>query len=258
MSTDKKIMLVTGANSGIGYETSFALANASPSHHVIMTARSASKGQAALSALQDRKPAGSLSFLELDLTSDESISAAVSSLTSEHGRLDVLVNNAGVADDYPLKTTERQPVERDSALHIYNTNALGPLLLTQALEPLLRKSGDARVINVSTTLGSVALRADHTDPNAPVQYEGYRMSKAALNMATMSTRYYLRDFAKVWAFCPGLVVTNLSGEGDHETRKEFGASLPSAPAAVILDIVNGKKDDQTDQFINISGGTYPW
>ncbi|EXA29124.1 hypothetical protein FOVG_19332 [Fusarium oxysporum f. sp. pisi HDV247] len=75
MAPNKRIILITGANSGIGYDTSYALANDSPDNHIIMGARSSVKGLAALNEIQARKPAGTLSFLELDITSDESIKA---------------------------------------------------------------------------------------------------------------------------------------------------------------------------------------
>jgi hypothetical protein len=153
-----------GANSGIGFDTSYALANASPDNHVIMGARSSAKGLAALAEIQDRKPAGTLSFLELDITSDESIKAAAKKLSSAFGALDVLVNNAGISG--------KEEVSRENFQTVFNTNVFGTMLLTQALEPLLQKSLAPQIINVSSVLGSITVRNDHS--SAYTQVSGPR------------------------------------------------------------------------------------
>ncbi|KAF4994721.1 hypothetical protein FDECE_13028 [Fusarium decemcellulare] len=275
MTTTETIILVTGkafyltcyelasdnppgANSGIGYETVFCLADAVVSNHVIMASRSVSRGTAALAKLKARKPAGTLSLIELDLTSDVSITAAARLLTGKFGKLDVLVNNAGICESYSLSETGRSTLDRETLRQVFETNTFGTMLLTQALEPLLRNSSDARIINVSSGLGSVALRANQADSSAEYLYDAYRMSKAALNMMSLSYSWHYRDWAKVWAYCPGFVVTNLTGEGDRELRMSAGAESGELAARGILDLVVGKRDQETGCFVRSDGKAWPW
>lgn len=250
-----------GTTSGIGYATASVLASASPSNHVIMTARSSAKGQAALEELRALKPAGALSFVELDVASDESIAAAASSVERQFGRLDVLINNAGIVEDVGLAESARHAYSRDDLRRVFDTNTLGPYLLTQALEPLLRRSAAPRVVNVSTGLSSVSMRHDHGNPAmSPVMYDAYRMSKSALNMMSACYRWYLRDAegARVHAYCPGYVVSNLSGPGDVELRKATGAGTPESSAYGILDILAGKRDGEEAVMVTKDGRSYQW
>ncbi|KND93727.1 (+)-neomenthol dehydrogenase [Tolypocladium ophioglossoides CBS 100239] len=248
----RRIILVTGANSGIGYDTSYAAAAASPSNHVIMGCRSLAKGAKALEELQARKPAGTLSLLELDVTNDSTIKAAVDKISADFGVLDALVNNAGI---YIRDAQDR----RSEILDTLNTNTVGPLVLTEALLPLLRKSKDPRIINVSSALGSITDRFDASLSYHGLPAEAYRMSKAALNMATacMHTAYAPWG-ARVWAFCPGYVVTNLSGEADRQLRRERGADSAETSAAAILEILDGKRDGEAGSFVRRNGQRFLW
>ena len=111
-----------GGNAGIGFDTAAKLAAASPNHHVIIGARTPSKGEKAVSDIQARNPSGTVSFIQLDVTSDDSIDAAVKHIETEFGRLDILVNNAGIAVlDKPLRQASRETFE---------TNVIGPQVLT--------------------------------------------------------------------------------------------------------------------------------
>ncbi|PWI69591.1 short chain dehydrogenase [Purpureocillium lilacinum] len=248
----KRIILVTGANSGIGFDTSHALAAASADHHVIMGCRSVDKGEVALRQLQARVSdghAGTLSLLQLDITSDESIAAAAASIEATHGRLDWLVNNAGI-------TVRNAPSRRAELLDTYNTNTAGPLILTEALLPLLRRSSDPRVVNVSSNLGSVAARFDETSSYYRQPWEAYRMSKAALNMATGcllaahgGSGSGSEGGVRFWAYCPGYVVTNLTGEEDRQGRIDRGADSSETSAQGILEILQGERDAEMRLFI---------
>ncbi|PNH45656.1 hypothetical protein VD0004_g2287 [Verticillium dahliae] len=247
-------MLITGANSGVGYDTSYILANASADNHVIMAARSETKGRKALLEIEARKPAGTLSFLELEIASVDSTKAATVQLAVRFDAIDVLVNNAGIY-------SHDAPVSREHLQEVFNTNVFGVLLLTWALEPLLKTSVDPRIINVSSSLGSIALWMDKSIREYHVTGEVYRMSKAALNMLTASMAYQYRTWehpAKLWAFEPGYVVTNLAGEGDRQNKIINGGESAETSAQGILEMVRGDRDGETDRFVAKQAKVHPW
>jgi NAD(P)-dependent dehydrogenase (short-subunit alcohol dehydrogenase family) len=243
-----------GANSGIGYDTAYALAKDYANHHVIIASRSPERGHKALAEIQSSGPAGTLSFLELDVTVDASIEAAVKQLTSDFGVIDVLVNNAGIS---PMGTPTRQAL-----METFNTNVFGPTLLSQAVEPLLNKSKDPRIINVTSELGSLKFRTDYSLFISQVEgADGYRMSKTALNMLTLTQAFNYRNWEKppkVWSYCPGYVVTNLTGEADKTNRVASGAESSETSAQGILEIVRGDRDEDAGSFISKRGKVYPW
>ncbi|POR39591.1 (+)-neomenthol dehydrogenase [Tolypocladium paradoxum] len=248
----KRIILITGANSGIGYDASYSVAAASPSNHVIMGCRSLAKGAKALEELQERKPAGTLSVLELDVTNDDTIKAAAEKISADFGVLDALVNNAGVV-------VRGSRDRRAELLDTLNTNTVGPFVLTEALLPLLRKSKDPRIINVSSAIGSISIRLDPSHASYDLPAEAYRMSKAALNMATACMHAAYSPWgARVWAYCPGYVVTNLTGEGDRQRRRDSGAESSETSAAGILEILGGQRDGEAGSFLHRRGQQLPW
>ncbi|OWT43009.1 short chain dehydrogenase [Pochonia chlamydosporia 170] len=249
--TPQRVILITGANSGIGYDLTAALA-ASPGNHVIMGCRNYERAARVLQQLHILGHAGTLSLLEVDITDDQSISQAVEKLTADFGVIDVLVNNAGIV-------MRNFPDRRSEILDTMNTNSVGHLVLTEALAPLLQQSADPRIINVSSGLGSINGRLDPNDPTYGINSDAYRMSKAALNMATacMYANYKVWG-AKVWAYCPGYAITNLTGEGDRGRREETGAVSSSVSAAGIVDIVDGKKDSHVGRFLQVGGRILPW
>ncbi|KAK9440232.1 short chain dehydrogenase [Metarhizium brunneum] len=247
----QRVILVTGANSGIGYDMTAALV-ASPENHVIMGCRNYERGTRALQQLHAQPHAGSLSLLEVDITDDQSIGLAVDKLAAEYAVVDVLINNAGVV-------MRNFPDRRSEILDTMNTNSVAHLVFTEALVPLLQKSADPRIINVSSALGSIHARLDPRDPAYGIASEAYRMSKAALNMATacMYATYKVWG-AKVWAYCPGHVITNLTGEGDRGVRAPAGAASSTSSAAGIVDIVQGRRDDDVGQFLQMGGRILQW
>ncbi|KXH67088.1 short chain dehydrogenase [Colletotrichum salicis] len=250
--SSKKIILITGANQGIGFDSTWALVSASPDNHVVVGSRSAERGAKAVEDLQARKPAGTVSLLELDITSDDSIKAAVEKLTADFDVLDVLVNNAGIVITQPKD-------RRSELIDTFNTNAASALLLTEALVPLLKKSKDARIINVTSGLGSIHERTTPGGAFYDVPGDAYRISKAALNMATAHMLWAYNSWgAKVWAFCPGWVVTNLTGEGDRQNRIDGGAESSETSAQGILEIVEGKRDGEVGKFLQRNGGQFQW
>ncbi|KAF4543350.1 2-amino-3-carboxymuconate-6-semialdehyde decarboxylase [Lasiodiplodia theobromae] len=216
--SEKSIILITGANSGVGFAAAAALLAESPSHHVIVAARSAERGHAAARELQSRNLPGTLSLLQLDVTSARSIASAVATVEGEFGKLDALINNAGLMSK--LDSLEEQLRET------FELNTFAPALVTQAFVPLLKLSTNPRLIHISSDLGSIALKSDPSFKYRMMDHMAYRMSKAALNMMTACHATQFQDWGcKVWSYCPGFVVTNAwkDGEAGREAMKKAGA-----------------------------------
>lgn len=218
MSHDKQIALVTGGNKGIGLEIARQLAQAGA--HVIIGARDESRARAAL----DDLAAGGLAaqFVLLDLDREHTIADAAAMIEAEHGRLDVLVNNAAIFDfaDGPPSKASLAAVCR-----VMQTNFLGTLAVIQAMLPLLRAAPTGRIVNLSSSLGSLTLNGDPESPYYSSQFIGYNASKAALNMLTVQLHEELRDTSIVVnSVSPGFVKTDLTGYGTM--TPEEGARLP--------------------------------
>lgn len=257
MASDKRIILITGANTGIGYDTALFLARADSHNHVVVSARNEQRGLEALKKLQAMNLKGTLSFQLLDVSSDTSIVTAVKDISATFSKLDVLVNNAGIF--VPGPTT------RATMRETFKVNVFGPVILTDALAPLLKKSNDPRIINVSSGLGSIGARLDSTDAYYHHPGDAYRMSKAALNMATANQKFnYKEEGFKFWSYCPGFVITDIvlgdaeRGEESRQKRREAGAESSETSAKGIVEIVEGKRDGEMDVFVQRYGKTWPW
>ncbi|KAJ4312241.1 hypothetical protein N0V94_007543 [Neodidymelliopsis sp. IMI 364377] len=248
----KEIVLVTGANSGIGFELARQLL-AKGTYHVLLGARSTQRGTDALKDLQSRNLPGSIEFLHLDLQDDETIANAATSITQNHGKLDILVNNAAVASF--------AAIDRQSFRDAFDINATGPYLLTKALISLLQKSDNPRIINVSSGAGSIGRRLFAESPMYKIQAEPYRASKVAMNMlmTCQFVEYGLnygdssKKGMKVFAYDPGFTVSNLS----EANKKEHGARSAEETVISLMDVVQGKRDADVGKFIH-NTGEYPW
>lgn len=248
MST-KTIVLVTGGNNGIGLAACQLFAS-QLNYHCIMGSRSVEKGQDALKSIQSSNSSGSVSLVQLDITSDASIAAAVEEVKAKHGHLDVLINNAGIC---PMDFS--RSVLRDSL----ETNAISPAMVTEAFAPLLLKAPSPRIIYVSSVLGSIESRSDPKNMAYNEAYKVYRVSKAALNMIVACDAWEYREKAKVFAFCPGYVITDLAGQREAKEKAGFAKS-PDGSARGLLAIADGKRDDENGKFLHDekAGELYPW
>ena len=187
MTTAKKVALVTGGNKGIGLEIVRNLAGAGCT--VLLGARNAERGQEAVRQLK-RAGLDDVHFLEIDVTSEETIAAAAKQIESEYGRLDILVNNAGInlrGDGLP------GAADVGAVQKVFDTNFFGALRVAQTMLPLLRKSASGRIVNISSGLGSLTLNSDPGWMGRDVKLIGYNASKAALNMLTVHLAYEVRD-----------------------------------------------------------------
>ena len=228
---DTRIALVTGANKGIGREIARQLSSAGV--HVIIGARDPARGKDAAGDLASRGL--SAESIEIDLNDETTITAAAGRIASRHGRLDILVNNAGIVDaaDSPPSGASIAAVRR-----IMETNFIGTLAVTQAMLPLLHKSPAGRIVNLATTLGSLAINGDPSSPYYSARLIGYNSSKAALNMLTVQLAAELQGTPiAVNSVCPGYVKTDLTGHAGSMTPLE-GAKLPVKYALLGVDAVS--------------------
>jgi NAD(P)-dependent dehydrogenase (short-subunit alcohol dehydrogenase family) len=199
------VALVTGANRGIGRETARQLS--ARGYDVILSARDEAKAEEAATAVGARP-------LTLDVSDPASIERAASQMTADPGRLDVLVNNAGVGTDWGVAGAEP---DFDAIQRALDTNFFGAYRLTVALLPLLRASDHARVVNVSSGMGGVAEMGGWSP--------GYRISKAALNAVTRILSTELADPGiLVNSACPGFVNTDMGGQFGAKKPVEDGAA----------------------------------
>jgi len=214
-----RVALVTGANRGLGYEVARGLVEAG--YRVILGVRDPAAGGVAASEL--RRAGGAAECVTFDMTDPGSIRSAAARIAAGTDRLDVLVNNAGVSLDWtglPSETSE------DLLRRTFEPNFFGAVLLTQAVLPLLRRSESGRVVNVSSSLGSLACASDPAFAYYGFNAFAYTASKAALNAWTVALAKELAGTRiKVNAADPGWCRTQLGGEQAPLAPDEGGRAI---------------------------------
>lgn len=243
--SSKKIALVTGANKGIGLETVRQLA----AHNitVLLGARDEKRGAEAASKL---KAEGlDVQFLQLDVNDTASQDNAAKFIADKFGKLDILINNAGIAQDFQVPASQGTLEQWRTT---FETNVFNLVSLTQKLLPLVKKSDAGRIVNLTSILGSLAL---HSDPKSPIagsasSGSAYNASKSALNMFTVNLANELKGTSvKINAAHPGWVKTDMGGEaaplevGDGAKTSVQLATLPN--------------DGPTGGYFHL-GQTLPW
>jgi NAD(P)-dependent dehydrogenase (short-subunit alcohol dehydrogenase family) len=213
----ERIAVVTGANKGIGFEIARQLGKRGMT--VYVAARDKGRGMAAAEMLQGEGLAAR--FIELDVLREETIRKAAATIEAAHGRLDVLVNNAGIferSDGLPSRA------DLDAVRRTLLTNFVGPAAVAQAMLSLLRRSPAGRIVNVSSELGSLTLNGDPGWEHAWAKLLGYNASKAALNMLTVQLAFELKDTPiKVNSAGPGYTATDLNDNRGTQTVAEGAA-----------------------------------
>jgi NAD(P)-dependent dehydrogenase (short-subunit alcohol dehydrogenase family) len=238
-----KVALITGANKGIGFEVARQLGKEGIT--VLIGARNRQLGEAAEAKL--KAEGADARFVELDVTRPETIAKAAERIRAEHGKLDILINNAGVVDkgDGPPSVADPDAVRR-----VLDVNFFGVLAVTQAMLPLVRNARAGRIVMVSSGLGSLTWNADPKWPFAGIKPLGYNGSKAILNMLTVQLAWELRDTPiKVNTVNPGYTATDLNGNSGTQTIEEGAAE--TVRQSLVPD------DAPTGGFFE-TGGIVPW
>jgi len=240
------IAFITGANRGIGLATAERLGGMGV--RVVVGARVQAKGEAAVAKLAARGVAAAA--VEIDVTDDNSVRAAAEVMRAEHGRVDILINNAGILPEAAAAHRVKGPLDIAMFRETFATNLFGVVTTTAAFLPLLLAAPRGRIVNVSSTVASLAGQSDPTSAYHGLVVPAYQASKAALNSVTIGLSKSLGDTnMKVNAVCPGWVQTNLGGP-----RNRAAAPITPADAArVIADLALLGADGPTGGFFDATG-----
>ena len=250
---DQPVALVTGANQGIGLQIAKDLV--AHGFTVLVGSRDFERGEAAAKEVGPDARA-----LQLDVTNRASITAAAERVRNEFGRLDVLVQNAAISNTRKLpgqsieeyaKTTRPSNVSLDEMRAVWDTNVFGVLAVYQAMLPLLRETPGARIVNVSSGVGSLTTNSDPAFPYRAIFGPVYPASKTALNALTLAMALELEpEGIKVNAVSPGFTKTNLNGYAGTETVEE------GAREAVRVALLG--RDGPTGRFTRWQNENIPW
>ncbi|GCE05070.1 SDR family oxidoreductase [Dictyobacter aurantiacus] len=241
--SDKTLALITGANKSIGFETARRLGQ--QGIHVIIGARDITRGKEAVHKLAALEIEAT--FVQLDVTDEESITRAAQTLEKRFGHLDILINNAGISGG-----NVNTPSETDVATMrtVYETNVFGVVAVTKAIMPLLRKAPAGRIVNVSSGLGSLTLACDKNNEFFQYKNVPYQSSKAALNAITVA-------FAKELAQTPIKVNAADPGFTDTDFNNHRGYRTVEQAATVIVHLATLGTDGPTGTFQD-ENGNIPW
>ena len=241
--TDKKIALITGANKGLGLETARQLAK--QNIKVLLGARDETRGREAAEKLQSENL--DAEFVLIDVTDEKTVEAAAKRVEETYGKLDILVNNAGIAVEYDVEPSE---INLEKIRQTFDTNFFGVIAVTRAFLPLIKKSENGRIVNVSSGLGSLTQNSDPDWSFSSVKPLAYNSSKAALNMFTVILADELKDAKiKVNSADPGYTATDLNNNSGPKTVEQ-GASI-------IFDLATLPDDGATGGYFD-DQGVVPW
>ncbi|MFJ2963500.1 SDR family oxidoreductase [Streptomyces collinus] len=240
--SEQTIALVTGANKGIGYEIAAGLG--ALGWRVGVGARHGERRESAVAKL---RAAGADAFgVPLDVTDDASVAAAAALVEESAGRLDVLVNNAGITGSVPQMPTEVDPA---TVRTVVETNVIGVIRVTNAMLPLLRRSSSPRIVNMSSGVGSLTRQTTPGIDTGPIA-AAYTPSKTFLNAVTVQYAKELRDTGiLINAACPGYCATDL-----NDFR---GVRTPEQGAAVAIRLATLPDGGPSGGFFD-DGGEVPW
>jgi NAD(P)-dependent dehydrogenase (short-subunit alcohol dehydrogenase family) len=234
-----KTVLITGANKGIGFETARQLAQSG--YYVYLGSRDKTRGLDAIKKLNDLGITN-VECIVLDVTHSDSIEVARQVLEATIGSLDVLINNAGISPGQPQNMSS---IQMDNLRKVFDTNFFGAVQTTQQFIPLLKKSAQPRIVNVSSGLGSLTAHSQTKNANFAI-YDAYSCSKTALNAFTvmLANEFKNTDF-KINSVTPGYTATDLNNFQGMQTAAEA--------AKAIVKYATLDNDGPTGKFLDIAG-----
>ncbi|WP_420593821.1 SDR family oxidoreductase [Deinococcus sp.] len=244
-----KTVLITGANKSIGFETARQLLQ--QGYYIYLGSRDLTSGQKAVERL-NAEGLDQVEAVQIDVSDSDSVNAARTALGQKTHSLDVLINNAGISGGRPQSALE---ASIEQYRNTFETNVFGVVRVTQAFIDLLRNSPEPRIVNVSSSQGSLTLAAD--PDNTYYHHKGavYQPSKSALNMYTIALAYELRETPfKVNAVDPGFVATDFNNHRGTGTVQEAGTRI--AKYAMLDE--NGPTGTFISEEHNPETGDIPW
>jgi NAD(P)-dependent dehydrogenase (short-subunit alcohol dehydrogenase family) len=241
-----KISLISGANRGLGFAVARRLGEAGV--NVVVGARDAQKGNDAAREL--RRHGVDAEALTLDVTDPSSVRAASAEVERRHGRLDILVNNAGILPEATQADRVNGPLDAAMFKTTFATNVFGAVEVTQAFLALLRASEAGRIVNISSTMGSLSDQLNPDSPYYGLVVPAYQASKAALNAITIALSKSLADTRiKVNSVCPGWVQTELGGPDN----KAAAPLTPDEGARIAAEMALVGEEGPSGAFVDASG-----
>ncbi|KAJ4003769.1 hypothetical protein NW752_011194 [Fusarium irregulare] len=267
MAENKEIVVITGGNTGIGFETIKALLRSSKPYLILLGCRDPRKGEQALAELYDEFPndARSIDIVLIDIAEDEDIKNLFQYVKSEYGRVDILINNAGANFESFRENDGADPLTARLLFNrTYNVNVASTQVFTATFIPLLLSSPSPRIIfltsDLSTLHGAHDSFLSKVSGSIPKGWPksgiptavAYRSAKTALNMVMLSWYHLLKDEGvRVWSVSPGFLATGLGG--NPELLKKAGAGDPKTGGDLILKVVEGEKDADVGKVVGQNG-----
>jgi NAD(P)-dependent dehydrogenase (short-subunit alcohol dehydrogenase family) len=244
VKTNSLIALITGANKGIGLSTAEQLL--AMDYHVYLGVRDETKGEIAIDRL-NAMGFSEVSALEMDVSDTASVENAAKRFASLENRLDVLVNNAAIGGEQPQQASS---IPMASLREVLETNYFGVVRVTQAFLPLMFKSENPRIVNVSSELGCLSYHSQTRSEYLARNLMAYSTSKVAINAFTVMLANEMQHHAfKINCITPGLTATDMTGNS--------GSQTPDEAARIIVKYATLSKDGPTGKFFGING-QLPW
>jgi len=252
MAEKKTVLtLITGADKGIGFATAQALGK--KGQHILIGSRNQERGEKAVEQLN---AAGiKADFIQLDVTDKAQITAAADKINADYGYLNILINNAGIALDHHQPASK---LSTDTIRQDFDVNYFGLIDVTQAMIPLLKAGKPAKIINVSSNMGSMGLASDPSSRFYKVNSLGYQSSKASVNFATIIfSKELATDDITVNSVNPGWTATGFGGRPE-DAPAPAGMQDIATGAAQIIKMASLPMDDKTTGTFTENDGTLPW